>query len=117
MRMSTFLMAILFACCTGAFAQQQVNFSGKVSNSQSLPIAGSTVYLLNTNRGTATDDKGNFTIKNLLPGKYTAQVSAIGYATVNVEVVLNGSTGSIDIGLEDESRQLDAVLVSAQKTE
>ncbi len=117
MRIHVFLLAIFFACCSGSFAQQPVSFSGKVLNPQSAPIAGSTVYLLNTNRGTATDDKGNFTIKNLQPGKYTAQISAIGYATVNMEVMVNSSTGTIDIGLEDESRQLDAVLVSAQKME
>ena len=117
MRIHVLLLALVIACSFRSFAQQSVSFNGKVTNSQSVPIAGSTVYLLNTNRGTATDDKGNFTIKNLLPGKYTAQISAIGYATTNMEVNVNGSMGTVDIGLEDESRQLDAVLVSAQKTE
>ncbi len=117
MRIHVLLLALVIAFSSRSFAQQSVSFIGKVTNSQSVPIAGSTVYLLNTNRGTATDDKGNFTIKNLLPGKYTAQISAIGYATTNMEVTVNGSTGSVDIGLEDESRQLDAVLVTAQKTE
>ncbi len=117
MRIHVLLLALVIAFSSRSFAQQSVSFIGKVTNSQSVPIAGSTVYLLNTNRGTATDDKGNFTIKNLLPGKYTAQISAIGYATTNMEVTVNGSTGSVDIWLEDESRQLDAVLVTAQKTE
>ena len=117
MRIHVLLLALVIACSFRSFAQQSVSFNGKVTNSQSVPIAGSTVYLLNTNRGTATDDKGNFTIKNLLPGKYTAQISAIGYATTNMQVNVNGSMGTVDIGLEDESRQLDAVLVSAQKTE
>ncbi len=97
-------------------AQQLTSFSGKVSDTHDLPIAGATVYLLNTNRGVATDVKGNFNINNIPAGKYTTQISAVGYATLNLEVVLPGS-GTTEIVLEDESQQLDAVLVSAQKIE
>lgn len=97
-------------------AQQLTSFSGKVSDTHDLPIAGATVYLLNTNRGVATDVKGNFNIDNIPAGKYTTQISAVGYATLNLEVVLPGS-GTTEIVLEDESQQLDAVLVSAQKIE
>ena len=98
-------------------AQQPVNFNGQVKDSRNLPVSGATVYLLNTNRGTATDDKGNFSIRNVTAGKYTAQISAIGYAAINEDVVLNSDGRAIEIILEDEARQLDAVLVSAQKTE
>ncbi len=98
-------------------AQQPVNFKGHVKDSRGVSISGATVYLLNTNRGTATDDKGNFSVNNVTEGRYTTQVSAIGYATKNQEIVLNNNVGSVDIVMEDEARQLDAVLVSAQKTE
>ncbi len=101
---------------SGVQAQQLTSFSGKVSDTHDLPVAGATIYLLNTNRGVATDSKGNFNINNIPAGKYTVQISAIGYATLNLDVILPGS-GTTEILLEDESQQLDAVLVSAQKRE
>ena len=99
-------------------AQQLYSFSGKISDADSTPLAGASVYLLNTNRGTATDEHGNFTFKNLPPGNYIMQVSAIGYAVANAHVKL-GDPGSesVDVKLADAAIQLDAVLVTAQKTE
>lgn len=114
--MRILLLGALVSIYSGVSAQRP-GLSGKVSNKRSLPVSGATIYLLNTNRGAATDSSGNFSIKNITAGKYTAQVSAIGYATENVDVVVNSSASTINIVLEDESRQLDAVVVSAQKTE
>ena len=46
------------------------------------------------------------------------QVSAIGYAVTNVDVTLGSANAeSVDIKLADAAIQLDAVVVSAQKTE
>ena len=110
--------SLLVICLFSASAQQLYTFSGKINDANSSPLAGASVYLLNTNRGTATDDQGSFSFKNLAPGNYIMQVSAIGYAVANVNVTLgNGKADSIDIKLADAAIQLDAVLVSAQKTE
>ncbi|MEP7371899.1 MAG: TonB-dependent receptor [Chitinophagaceae bacterium] len=111
----SFLMAI---SAYSAMAQKLYTFSGKVTNASSVPLAGTSVYLLNTNRGTASDERGNFELKNLPPGKYAVQISAIGYATTNLAISLGASsTEAITIKLADAATQLDAVLVSAQKTE
>jgi iron complex outermembrane recepter protein len=111
----SFLMAI---SVYSAMAQKLYTFSGKVTNASSVPLAGTSVYLLNTNRGTASDEQGNFAVENLPPGKYSVQVSAIGYATSNLDISLGSSSAeSINIKLADAATQLDAVLVSAQKTE
>jgi hypothetical protein len=93
----SFLLAI---SVHSAMAQHLYTFSGKVTNAGSVPLAGTSVYLLNTNRGTASDEQGNFTLKNLPPGKYTVQVSAIGYATTDLDISLGSSSSeSINIKL------------------
>src|SRR5688572_31504402 len=106
---------VIFGILTFAFlqsrSQQLITFTGKVTNTQSVPVAGSTVNLLNTNRGAASDEQGNFSLKNIAAGKYTVQVTAIGYATISMDVILKNATESLNIQLEDASRQLDAVLV------
>ena len=110
------LLMAISAC--SAIAQKLYTFSGKVTNEASTPLAGTSVYLLNTNRGTVSDEQGSFELKNLPPGKYTVQFSAIGYATTDLDISLGGTSAeSTNIKLANASTQLDAVLVSAQKTE
>ncbi|MBK5272097.1 MAG: carboxypeptidase-like regulatory domain-containing protein, partial [Bacteroidia bacterium] len=70
-------------------SQPLFTLSGKITNTSSVPLPGTSVYLLNTNRGTLSDEKGYFELKNLLPGKYTVQFSSIGYATTDMDLMLD----------------------------
>ena len=72
------------------FAQQTAQtLSGTVTDSAGgAPLAGVSVFLNNTSRGTATDAKGGFHL-DIPGGTYQLVFSAIGYATVVMEV--NGS--------------------------
>ena len=97
---------------------QDSEFSGKITNNKSQPISNSSVYLLNTNRGTSSDAQGNYSFKKLSPGKYEIQISSIGYATLSKEIVIAGSSKqSFNFRLADAGVQLEAVLVSAEKKE
>jgi iron complex outermembrane receptor protein len=117
MKMRMFFCIALIAVASITYAQS-AGLTGKVTTSSSAPIPGVSVYVLNTNRGTVSDDQGNFSLNNLLPGKYTIQFSAIGFATTDREIVVDKTNASpVSIMLADASKQLDAVLVSAQKRE
>jgi len=101
-----------------AFSQNNTVLSGSITDNFTKIISGASVYVLNTNYGTSTNSEGRFTISNMSPGNYTLQISAIGYATIEKEIVLTGSQPeSLVIQLNPSSRQLDAVIVSAQKKE
>jgi iron complex outermembrane receptor protein len=68
--------------------------------------------------GAITDANGVFVIRNISPGNYTVQVSAIGYATTNRQVNLTkGLPQTLDVQLNVSLTQLDAVTVTAQKKE
>ena len=109
---------VLMMMAFGAFAQQTINVSGKITDTRSTPVNKASVYILNTNLGAITDANGVFTIKNISPGNYTLQVSAIGYATVNRKIMLSKETNqTLDFQLINSSMQLDAVVVTAQKRE
>jgi iron complex outermembrane recepter protein len=110
---------VLFAALDISAQSQPTNlFSGKITNARSTPVPGSTVYLLNTNEGAVSDEQGNFSFNNLPAGKYVMQVSAVGYATTYKDIAIGGSANeSLNIQLIDAGQQLDAVLVTAQKTE
>jgi iron complex outermembrane receptor protein len=118
MRITILFFTLFTALNLSARGQQTTAFSGKITNALSSPVPGATVYLLNTNEGTVSDKNGNFHFNNLPPGKYVVQVSAISYATIYVDIIMGGTAeDSLNIRLADAGRQLDAVLVTAQKTE
>jgi iron complex outermembrane recepter protein len=98
-----------------AFAGFGQSLSGKITSNAD-PVPGATIHLLNTNRGAATDTSGNFEIQNVPQGKYRVQISAIGFATVEQVVEVNGQN-SLDVQLSESATQLDAVVVTAQKVE
>lgn len=118
MKMKLLVSSFLTLCFSGLFSQQSADISGKITNTLSVPLPGTSVYLLNTNRGTATDDQGNFRFSNLQPGRYTVQLSAVGYATTNIDITAGSPSGQpVTIQLAESSKQLDAVFVNAQKRE
>ena len=98
-----------------ANSQGTITISGTVSDDKANAINGASVYILNTNAGTYTNGRGEFTFKNIPAGNYILQVSAIGFATLDQEVT--NSNKNINIVLIRSSIHLDAVVVSAQKRE
>jgi iron complex outermembrane receptor protein len=112
------LFTLLFVVIAlSARSQTRGDFSGTVTDNKSQPIAGASVYLLNTNYQTSADRSGKFILKSITAGKYTLHISAVGYAAKNIPVIIIGTSRPITIQLNDASNQLDEVTVSAQKTE
>jgi hypothetical protein len=83
-------------------------------NNEPLPFAA--VLLENTTIGTTTDIDGNFKIADLQPGLYNVQVQFIGFKSrIIYEVqVTNTKPVDIDFPLEEESQQLQEVVITAQ---
>jgi iron complex outermembrane receptor protein len=101
-----------------AWSQNSTTLSGKITDPKSIGVSKATVYLLNTNFGTATDEQGDFSISNIPPGNYIVQISALNYATVTKNISLSSDKPkSLNIQLNNSSRQLDEVIVTAQKQE
>ncbi|TMI71058.1 MAG: carboxypeptidase-like regulatory domain-containing protein [Bacteroidetes bacterium] len=63
-----------------AFAQRTIK--GKVvASANGAPVAGCSVFINNTSKGTASDKNGNFELNDISPGKHELVVSSIGYET------------------------------------
>ncbi len=112
------LLSLLLSTGFYAEAQNVSTLSGRISDTESQPIAGVTVHVLNTNLGTATDAQGSFLIKGIPNGKYVLQITAIGFASQSRQISIEtGNETVLDFQLEESSTQLDAVIVTAQKQE
>ncbi|HZJ58703.1 MAG TPA: TonB-dependent receptor, partial [Chitinophagaceae bacterium] len=104
--------------CLVSYSQQLITIQGNIKDERSNPVRYASVYLLNSNFFAVTDTLGAFMIKNIPEGNYTVVASAIGYATINKTINLTheGKT-SFDFQLIDASKQLDEVIVTAEKKE
>ncbi|MBN1407075.1 MAG: von Willebrand factor type A domain-containing protein [Calditrichaceae bacterium] len=102
----TSIAAMLFAGTTGKIA-------GTVTEDQSgATIAGANVILVGTSLGSATDSNGNYTIINIPAGRYTLEVSMVGYENrkiKNVKVKADQTT-KLDITLGTEKVKQEEVV-------
>lgn len=84
-----------------------------LDQSNHTPVPNANVVILGTERGTASDLDGNFIIKDLKPGTYHLQASALGYiGDVKSEVaILPGRTIKLEFLLEATAIKGDEVVV------
>ena len=81
-------------------------------------IAFVNIILRGTTIGTTTDVSGHYFLKNLPEGKFTMEVSTVGYKTITKDVSLKkGTTLEINFEIEEDLIALDGVVVSANRNE
>lgn len=79
------------------------------------PLIGATVRLVDTSMGAITDINGYYTIGDIPPKSYAVEVSYVGFNSdlrFNI-VVRSGGTPDVNFQLEEESNQLEDVVVTA----
>ncbi len=95
-----------------------IPISGYVKDINSQPVEGASIHILNTNFGTTSDRDGKFEIGNPGKGKFIFEISAVGFVSLQQEIVIGeGEVSGISIQLAVSYTQLDAVVVTAQKRE
>ncbi|MBR9854517.1 MAG: SusC/RagA family TonB-linked outer membrane protein, partial [Algicola sp.] len=100
-----YLTFIAVFSCIAAFGQ---SVSGTVSDVSGTPLPGVTIVVSGTSNGTTTDFDGNYTI-NATRG----QVLNFSYLGMRSKEVTVGSESTINVVLEEDSTQLDEVVVTA----
>ncbi|WP_337872678.1 TonB-dependent receptor [Ignavibacterium sp.] len=110
-KLITFIILII----SHSIAAQTFSISGRVTDPEFNPILFVNVYILNSNIGDATDEKGFYLLKNLSPGSYELEVSAIGYSKKRQKVILLNNSLKIDFILVPEAIKTDEIIVSAGK--
>ncbi|WP_298417820.1 outer membrane beta-barrel family protein [uncultured Kordia sp.] len=102
-----------------AFGQETYQVSGKLIASDSEnAIAFANAVLLNDGtvvKGSSSETSGIFLISNVSPGKYTLNISFVGYKTYTKEIEV---TKTIDLGtitLQVDTESLDGVVISTKK--
>jgi len=106
---------VMLLCSLTISAYAQLSISGKVTDSETKKgLAGATLTIDNTMRGTITDAQGNFVIKNLKKGTYTIKVSFVGFEKQSNSIELQQNT-NISFSLQKSSFMADEVVVNATR--
>ena len=109
MKKNIFFLFLFVSILTNA---QTFTLKGKVVDENNESLSGATVLVKETNKGTATDFDGKFSL-NLTKGEYTIQVSFIGYKTNIQGVTIVNQDVELNYFLTSDENVLEEVLVSA----
>src|ERR1700748_1209730 len=107
------LLTALLMTAAGLLAQSQGNtLIGSVKDSANgKPLAGVSVFLNSTSKGTVTRADGNFVLSGIPPGRYQLIISAIGYETFVTEITSRSLPPSLKVALHVKASELAAVVV------
>lgn len=92
-------------------AQTQYEVSGTVVDENNKPLTGASVFLFPVKKGTITNANGDFSINNLSKGKYSIEISFIGYKTLIDTISLAGNRTHI-AQLEVSTLSLQEIVVT-----
>ncbi|MDH4211342.1 MAG: carboxypeptidase-like regulatory domain-containing protein, partial [candidate division WOR-3 bacterium] len=106
-----FMAIVLFSSVTGKIQGRVVD------DKTNEPIAYANVTVLDTELGAATDDGGYFFILNVPTGRYTVEVSFIGYQTKNIAnlIVEYDKTVRLEVSLAPSAIELSPVTVTSER--
>lgn len=92
--------------------RMRTSFSGSVlqATSQS-PLAGATIYISDIKAGVATNNDGQFSMRNLPPGRHLVEISFVGYSTISEYIDLRGEVKK-DFVLSPQVAERNAVVIT-----
>ncbi|MBS1564029.1 MAG: carboxypeptidase-like regulatory domain-containing protein, partial [Bacteroidetes bacterium] len=105
-----FLLSAFFLL--SATAQVRNSIRGKVVNAETgTPIAGASVFITNTSKGTVTDASGSFELVNVPEGAYDLIISSIGFETVPHGYKATDLPLRLEVRMKPKSQELQNVYV------
>ena len=87
------------------------SITGRVLDSNKIPLPGATLILKESNQGVVTDHNGIYRINNITPGEYTLHVSYIGYESIDKKITLESSTTYTENIILTEGLTLQEIVV------
>ena len=108
------LVALLAAALPAAARAQQVTISGQVTAVGGQPLADARVFLVGTALGTATNQEGRYTLRNVPAGIGMLRVIRVGYQEQKKSVdVTNSATLTVDFTMTPAIVQLQEIVTTA----
>jgi outer membrane receptor for ferrienterochelin and colicins len=117
MRMKSFILIYIFLLATNFLYASKI--VGKISTiPDGEPISGANIYLEDTVFGSASDDNGDFELRNIPPGEYTLIATYIGYRLNNPPKLSIGPDEQIicHLEMEEDIYQTDDIVITGTRS-
>lgn len=113
-----FSSLLLLASLSTAFSQSGI-IQGKVTDAvSSYILSNANIRILSLQRGTMTDIKGRFYLKDVPVGTQILRISFMGYKIEKIEVeVTAGETSQLDVALKPEVLKTKGVIITSTRYE
>ncbi len=104
-----------FVVCPLGAQSTQGTVTGRVTDAATgQPIASAQVNVVNTALGALTNDKGQYTIRGVLPGPHTVRALRVGFAEQSGTVSVSaGQTATLDLAMKAVAVTLNPVVTTA----
>ncbi len=114
MKMKSTRIFTVAMLCSYLSVAQTGSITGSITTSDNHPAEFINIALKGTAKGTTTDRKGMYTLKDVKPGMYVVVVPIAGHAPVerDVEVKAN-EAATVNIGLPEDARTLSEVVINS----
>jgi TonB-linked SusC/RagA family outer membrane protein len=87
---------------------------GRVTDGEGAPLPNASILVMEIDKGTAADAKGEFVITGIKAGKYSLQISAIGFQTVIKNITVKDNEDlELAFTLSATTEQMSEVVVTA----
>jgi iron complex outermembrane recepter protein len=102
----------VFALFTSFVTFAQNTISGTVKDDKNQPLSGVSVVIKGSAKGTISDSKGNYTIKNVAAGKTNVVASFVGQKSITQSIDMASGTNTLNFNLQDDAMELESVIVT-----
>jgi iron complex outermembrane receptor protein len=117
-RLLASFLAIASATTTASAQRASGTVRGTVTAADTrTPIMGARVSIMNPERVAISDERGNFTLRDVPAGTYSVFTTAVGRKPDSSSVTVGaGATATLNVGLKEGSLLLSSVIISATRT-
>lgn len=116
-KMKKIIIFISFALIISQIVNAQNTLKGIITAKENNEkLAGASVYCAELNKGTITNENGEYSISGFGKGDYKIQVTYLGYQTKIERISFNGIDVSLDMQLEKATIEVNEVVISGAYT-
>lgn len=110
-----FIFSFIVLTCFTSDAWGQFTVSGKVISSRLKPVAFASVTIPSLDLSAGANDKGEFIFQKLPAGKFTIQISCLGFARRSFDIEVKQNITDLIFKLEELDLTLKEVVVTANR--
>ncbi len=112
--MKSFFSIVLLFSTISLWSQNQI--SGTIYNQNQEPLAGATIAVEDTYKGTFTNSDGRYVMRNLQPGMVYLRASFLGYQSeIDSIEIISGQDAQLNFTLNPSAFVSDEVVISATR--